>query len=170
MSNVFTMQWGNVCHSLSVHVTTTKRHKQNYYRTPYYLAPELCEGRSYDFRVDVWALGCTIYELVTRTKAFSANSIAGLVNMICKGEPPQLKNEKEEDELPELIASMLVKDPSKRPNMRELRDMFEDIFRHHEDNWEKQRHHFEKRRQEALKDPDAKHLTRTTTDVRICVI
>eukprot|EP00939_MAST-03C_sp_MAST-3C-sp1_P002848 g2848.t1 len=58
--------------------------------TPYYLSPELCEGRAYDSRSDVWALGCTIYELVTLKKAYSAASIAGLVHAICKGTPPTL--------------------------------------------------------------------------------
>ena len=83
--------------------------------------------------------------------------------MICKGEPPQLVDD--EDELPQLIASMLVKDPTKRSTMRELRDMYKDIFEHHEENWEKHRRHFEKRREETLKMPDAKHLTRTVTEV-----
>ena len=64
--------------------------------------------------------------------------------MICKGEPPQIVDD--EDELPQLIASMLVKDPTKRSTMRELRDMYKDIFEHHEENWEKHRRHFEKRK------------------------
>ena len=93
----------------------------------------------------MWALGCTIYELATRSKAFSAKSIAGLVNMICKGDPPQIADD--EDELSQLISSMLIKDPTKRPTMRELRDMYKDIFEHHEENWEKHRRHFEKRRE-----------------------
>ena len=109
----------------------------------------------------MWAFGCTIYELATRSKAFSAKSIAGLVNMICKGDPPQIADD--EDELSQLISSMLIKDPTKRPTMRELRDMYKDVFEHHEENWEKLRGDFEKRRVEGLK--DAKHLTRTMTEV-----
>jgi len=33
--------------------------------TPYYLSPELCEGRPYDYKSDVWALGCVTYEMTT---------------------------------------------------------------------------------------------------------
>ena len=27
--------------------------------TPYYLSPELCCGKPYDYKTDVWALGCS---------------------------------------------------------------------------------------------------------------
>ncbi len=32
--------------------------------TPYYLAPEVYIGGGYDERVDIWALGVTIYKLI----------------------------------------------------------------------------------------------------------
>ena len=28
--------------------------------TPYYMSPELCEGRPYNEKSDVWALGCIL--------------------------------------------------------------------------------------------------------------
>ncbi|KOB73154.1 NIMA-related kinase 8, partial [Operophtera brumata] len=40
--------------------------------TPYYLAPELCEGKPYDSKSDVWALGCLLYEMCTHKRAFEA--------------------------------------------------------------------------------------------------
>ena len=33
--------------------------------TPYYLSPEVCENRPYDFKSDLWSLGCILYELCT---------------------------------------------------------------------------------------------------------
>lgn len=38
--------------------------------TPYYLAPEVYLGGGYDERVDLWALGVTIYRLVTGVTPF----------------------------------------------------------------------------------------------------
>ena len=29
--------------------------------TPLYLAPELVKQTAYDFKVDIWALGCVLY-------------------------------------------------------------------------------------------------------------
>lgn len=40
--------------------------------TPYYLAPELCEGKSYDTKSDIWALGCLLYEMCTHRRAFDS--------------------------------------------------------------------------------------------------
>ena len=31
--------------------------------TPYYISPEMCEGKTYDDKSDIWALGCIAYEM-----------------------------------------------------------------------------------------------------------
>ena len=31
--------------------------------TPYYISPEMCEGKTYDDKSDIWALGCIVYEM-----------------------------------------------------------------------------------------------------------
>lgn len=40
--------------------------------TPYYLAPELCEGKPYDTKSDIWALGCLLYEMCSHRRAFDS--------------------------------------------------------------------------------------------------
>jgi serine/threonine protein kinase len=32
-------------------------------QTPYYMSPELIQEKAYDTKVDIWSLGCLIYEL-----------------------------------------------------------------------------------------------------------
>jgi len=44
--------------------------------TPYYLAPEIVSNKPYDFKVDIWMLGCTIYELCAKKKPFLGESLA----------------------------------------------------------------------------------------------
>jgi len=44
--------------------------------TPYYLPPEMLDRGNYEhynYMVDVWMLGCVIYELCTFEKPFYAN-------------------------------------------------------------------------------------------------
>ncbi|RVE50949.1 hypothetical protein evm_004358 [Chilo suppressalis] len=53
--------------------------------TPYYLAPELCEGKPYDTKSDIWALGCLLYEMCTHKRAFESESLVGLVKAITNG-------------------------------------------------------------------------------------
>jgi calcium-dependent protein kinase len=38
--------------------------------TPYYLAPEVFVGGGYDERIDIWALGITLYRLVAGRTPF----------------------------------------------------------------------------------------------------
>lgn len=54
--------------------------------TPYYLSPELCEGKAYNYKSDIWALGCLLYELCTFKHAFDATSLPALVMSIIRGE------------------------------------------------------------------------------------
>ena len=43
--------------------------------TPYYLSPEICTGSKYDFKTDIWMLGCVLYELCSLHKPFEGDSI-----------------------------------------------------------------------------------------------
>ena len=45
--------------------------------TPLYFSPEICEGRDYNDKSDVWALGCLLFELMALVPPFmAANQIA----------------------------------------------------------------------------------------------
>ena len=46
--------------------------------TPYYMSPELFAKQSYSKEVDIWALGCVLYELITFTPPFTANNMNNL--------------------------------------------------------------------------------------------
>ncbi|CAE7888145.1 NEK1, partial [Symbiodinium necroappetens] len=50
--------------------------------TPYYLSPELCQEKEYNFPSDIWAMGCILYELCARKVPFDAPNIPGLVREI----------------------------------------------------------------------------------------
>ena len=39
--------------------------------TPYYLSPEVCENKPYNYKSDIWALGCVLYELCALKVHFS---------------------------------------------------------------------------------------------------
>lgn len=41
--------------------------------TPNYLAPEICDGRPYGLKSDIWSLGCVLYELCALERMFEGN-------------------------------------------------------------------------------------------------
>ncbi len=47
--------------------------------TPYYMSPEILECKPYNFKSDIWSLGCVLYELATLKHAFDASDMSGLV-------------------------------------------------------------------------------------------
>ena len=47
-----------------------------------YMAPEIIKGEKYNNKIDIWALGCIIYELCTLNICFDAPSIFQLCNKI----------------------------------------------------------------------------------------
>jgi len=57
--------------------------------------------------------------MVTLRHAFDANSMKGLVLKILRGSYPSIPSTYSND-IKELIADMLIKDPQKRPSMRKI--------------------------------------------------
>jgi serine/threonine protein kinase len=87
-----------------------------------YMSPEQVCGLETDWRIDVWAFGCVLFELVTGERAFTGKSRAELVRAILHGEP-------EWGELPaelpalvvDLLRRCLAKDAVLRPAMSHIR-------------------------------------------------
>jgi serine/threonine protein kinase/WD40 repeat protein len=55
--------------------------------TPAYMAPEQFSGQPVDYRVDIWAVGVILYELLTGRKPFDANTVGALIYQIVHAPP-----------------------------------------------------------------------------------
>ena len=55
--------------------------------TAAYMSPEQAKGQTVDKRSDVWAFGCLLFEMLTRTRAFDADDIAETLAAVIRGEP-----------------------------------------------------------------------------------
>uniref|UniRef100_A0A8D0C7Q4 Serine/threonine-protein kinase Nek4 n=1 Tax=Salvator merianae TaxID=96440 RepID=A0A8D0C7Q4_SALMN len=87
--------------------------------TPYYMSPELFSNKPYNYKSDVWALGCCVYEMATLKHAFNAKDMNSLVYRIIEGKLPPMPKDYS-IHLKELIRTMLSKKPEERPSVRSI--------------------------------------------------
>ena len=84
--------------------------------TPAFMAPEQLRGRHRDPRVDVYALGATLYECVTGRVPFEAESYAELMHKVLTREPspPRALAPRLAPDLEAVILTCLEKEPDRR--------------------------------------------------------
>ena len=64
------------------------------------------EDKPYDFKSDVWSIGCIVYEMTALKLPFQAEDMNGLYQRVCKGQYPPIPSYYTED-LIQTIDSML---------------------------------------------------------------
>jgi NIMA (never in mitosis gene a)-related kinase len=91
--------------------------------TPLYMSPEVIRNDGYDFKSDVWSLGCVIYELITFKSPFRTDekiSLYDLFTKINKGEYPKVQDEKYGPFITDLVDKMLLVNPEERVSLDEV--------------------------------------------------
>ena len=53
--------------------------------TPYYASPEIWKDKPYNFKTDIWSLGCILYEMCTLKPPFIGKSFEDVFNKIISG-------------------------------------------------------------------------------------
>jgi eukaryotic-like serine/threonine-protein kinase len=88
--------------------------------TPAFMAPEQWRGAPIP-KSDVYALGCVLYELVTRTPLF-CGALPQLMHAHCESMPerPSVRCPSLDPDVERLIIRALAKDPAMRPTMTDL--------------------------------------------------
>ncbi|XP_064595853.1 serine/threonine-protein kinase Nek9-like [Liolophura sinensis] len=104
---------------ISKMLSTSNKGANTVLGTPYYISPEMCEGKAYNDRSDIWALGCILYEIACLQKTFEGSNLPALVNKIMKGQFAPVKGNYSQ-ELKQLIADMLLQKPEDRPSANEI--------------------------------------------------
>ena len=80
--------------------------------TPYYASPEIWLDKPYDYKSDIWSLGCILYELCMLKPPFRGTSLKNLCINIQKGIYNPIPNFYSED-LKNIIGKMLQREPEK---------------------------------------------------------
>ena len=93
-------------------LTTNKRYTQNIIGKHHYFAPEIEKGEKYNNKVDIYSLGCIIYELFTLNEYYIDKKVDEKECVI----DLDIYNQKWQD----LIDSLLQKDYQQRPDIEQV--------------------------------------------------
>ena len=86
--------------------------------TPYYISPEIWEEKPYDYKCDIWSVGCIIYEMCTLHPPFRGTSLHELYKNIKNGYYIPISNYS--NDIKDIISMMLVIDNKKRASAEQL--------------------------------------------------
>ena len=87
--------------------------------TPYYASPEIWLDQPYDYKSDIWSLGCILYELCQLKPPFRGTSLKNLCMNIQNGIYNPIPDFYSND-LKNMISFMLQKDPNLRPSTKQI--------------------------------------------------
>ena len=89
--------------------------------TPNYIAPEILEGKTgHSFEVDIWSLGVIMYTLIIGKPPFETNNVKETYKRIKIGNYSFPEHAIISEPAKDLIQSILVLDPYKRPKLDEI--------------------------------------------------
>jgi Tol biopolymer transport system component len=89
--------------------------------TAAYMAPEQARGKPFDRRVDIWAFGCVLFEMLAGRRPFAGDTVPDVISAILTREPAwTLLPKSVPPRVLQLVHRCLVKDPRGR-----LRDIGE---------------------------------------------
>lgn len=83
------------------------------------MSPETVGNKPYNYKSDVWALGCILYEVASLKHPFHAQDLRALFVKIMRGVYAPIPFQYS-SKLRNLIAKMLIVQPSKRPDIHEI--------------------------------------------------
>ena len=97
--------------------------------TPAYMSPEQARGAPIDKRIDIWAFGCVLFEMLSGRRAFEGKTGADTLARVLEREPDwTVLPAATPDAIRTLLRRCFVKDPGRRPrDIGDLRLELEEI-------------------------------------------
>lgn len=101
--------------------------------TPYYASPEVWSDKPYEYKSDIWSMGCVLYEICTLKPPFKGNNLEELYKNVMKGQFESISSSYSK-ELTSLISSMIRLNHLTRPtcniilNNLKVKELIQQIY------------------------------------------
>ncbi len=87
--------------------------------TPYYCCPEVWRDQPYDYKSDIYSLGCLLYEMAAQNPPYQAKSLEELFKKVMKNDIPAIPKNYS-GVLFQMIKKCMSLDPKARPSAQEI--------------------------------------------------
>eukprot|EP01091_Cochliopodium_minus_P011279 TRINITY_DN3154_c0_g1_i1.p1 TRINITY_DN3154_c0_g1~~TRINITY_DN3154_c0_g1_i1.p1 ORF type:complete len:675 (-),score=181.14 TRINITY_DN3154_c0_g1_i1:11-2035(-) len=89
--------------------------------SPYWMAPEVCLGKTYDFKCDIWSLAITVIEMAETVPPKADLPPLRAMKSVTNSPPPCLRDPHDwPTEMNDFISKCLIVDPNKRSSATDL--------------------------------------------------
>jgi serine/threonine protein kinase len=106
---------------VSAQLDSTMSKRNTFVGTPYWMAPEVIQQKSYDGKADVWSLGISAIEMAELVPPQSNIHPMRVLFKIIRDPPPHLKDKQNWTlNFHDFITKCLIKEPKNRPTASEL--------------------------------------------------
>lgn len=88
--------------------------------TPYWMAPEVIQETGHGKKSDIWSIGCTVFEMATKSPPWSDMNPYAAIFAICSSKPVPALPSDFSQKARDFVRVCLIRDPAKRPTASEL--------------------------------------------------